>query len=272
MISAKRRSSILLAKYLTRILGYKIPKISFLTVSEEDCSPLQKAFPQSVVRKTGEPRWDRVFGRSKQMSLRAKVLSTSWETQTERPRGILAQVWREDLEIWRELLQELKGSPLWIVPHRVDGPHLEKIIDWLRAEGFSFVQSSTAISDSPTCRLGPSEWVVVDEMGVLAELYRSGDWAYVGGGFGQGVHSTIEPALSGLLVSAGPKKAEKFTEIGELGQQGQLEIVSDRLQLKDWLIKAKSINSETREKFRTLNARHLGATEEILKYLRSVAG
>ena len=65
-------------------------------------------------------------------------------------------------------------------------------------------------------KFGSRPCVLVDEMGFLSELYGAADWAYVGGGFGAGVHSTIEPAIQGIPILIGPVRADHFTEIGQL--------------------------------------------------------
>ena len=52
--------------------------------------------------------------------------------------------------------------------------------------------------------LNESRAVIVDVVGILADLYKYGDIAYVGAGFGAGVHSVIEPAVYGCVVIFGP--------------------------------------------------------------------
>jgi 3-deoxy-D-manno-octulosonic-acid transferase len=61
--------------------------------------------------------------------------------------------------------------------------------------------------------------LLVDSIGLLANLYAFGALAYVGGGFGAGVHSVLEPAAHGVVVSYGPlhlnsPEAKEMTELG----------------------------------------------------------
>ena len=83
----------------------------------------------------------------------------------------------------------------------------------------------------------PAGTLLVDRMGLLARLYRHGDVAYVGGGFGEGIHSLLEPAAWGLPVIFGPRHA-KFAEARaliaagagfEVGNIDQLRTVLQRL-------------------------------------------
>jgi 3-deoxy-D-manno-octulosonic-acid transferase len=59
------------------------------------------------------------------------------------------------------------------------------------------------------------QWLIIDNIGMLNTLYKYGDFAYIGGGFGQGIHNTLEPAAFGLPVIFGPKY-HKFEEAKQL--------------------------------------------------------
>ena len=48
------------------------------------------------------------------------------------------------------------------------------------------------------------EVIIINKVGILADLYKYSDLVYVGGGFGAGVHSVIEPAIYGSIVTYGP--------------------------------------------------------------------
>jgi 3-deoxy-D-manno-octulosonic-acid transferase len=61
--------------------------------------------------------------------------------------------------------------------------------------------------------------LVVDAHGLLSRIYRLADLAYVGGGFGEAVHNTLEPAAYGIPVIFGPNNA-KFLEIQGLKHSG----------------------------------------------------
>jgi 3-deoxy-D-manno-octulosonic-acid transferase len=82
----------------------------------------------------------------------------------------------------------------------------------------------------------------IAEMGLLAELYSVADWVYVGGGFGKGVHNTMEPAIYGVPIAIGPKGQNGFSEIEELKKQKQLTVVRDSVMLDFWL---QNINKHT---------------------------
>jgi 3-deoxy-D-manno-octulosonic-acid transferase len=81
--------------------------------------------------------------------------------------------------------------------------------------------------------------VVVDRLGVLAQLYTAADAAYVGGGFGRrGLHSVLEPAAAGAPVVFGPRH-RSARAAGELLRLGAAREAADaaalRAVLADWL-------------------------------------
>lgn len=110
-----------------------------------------------------------------------------------------------------------------------------------------------------------THFVLVQEMGILAELYSVADAAWVGGGFRSGLHSTIEPALSDLRIGAGALRALKFPEVPELIRLGQLELLQSPSDAGAWLTKImeKPEGSEVLawQKWRTDT--HLGAARRI---------
>ncbi|MBC7775577.1 MAG: hypothetical protein H7246_09070 [Phycisphaerae bacterium] len=80
--------------------------------------------------------------------------------------------------------------------------------------------------------------MVIDNIGLLNTLYRYGTVAYIGGGFGKGIHNTLEPAAFGLPILFGPKY-EKFEEARQFVARGgafavrnaeELSVILEKLQ------------------------------------------
>lgn len=87
---------------------------------------------------------------------------------------------------------------LIFVPHEVDEKTLLKIENKLAKNKIS-AQRFSQMKDKIEANA-----VIVDSVGILADLYKYADLAYIGAGFGAGVHSVIEPAVYGCAVSFGP--------------------------------------------------------------------
>ncbi len=119
-------------------------------------------------------------------------------------RLILGSTWPRDEALWWPILPKLFDDypdlNVVLVPHEPTPARLSEL------------EAACRERSIPTQRLGggssPPDKVrclLVDRVGVLAELYRAGHMAYVGGSFTTGVHSTLEPAAASLPVCFGPR-------------------------------------------------------------------
>ncbi|MGD8413066.1 MAG: glycosyltransferase N-terminal domain-containing protein [Candidatus Latescibacterota bacterium] len=91
-----------------------------------------------------------------------------------------------------------------IAPHEPHENRLTELSSWANSSGFTVARASGGVTP-PHPRV-----VLIDTVGILAESYRMGDAAFVGGGFSTGVHSVIEPAIEGLPVLFGPHHDNSF--------------------------------------------------------------
>jgi 3-deoxy-D-manno-octulosonic-acid transferase len=102
-----------------------------------------------------------------------------------------------------------------IAPHEPTPAHLQALELALDAAGLRHARLAAVETGTPA-----PEVVVVDRVGVLADLYRAGAVAWVGGGFGKdGLHSVVEPAALGLPVLFGPRFGNA-REAGALAAEG----------------------------------------------------
>lgn len=262
IIGAKPRSSILWAKRILKFLAGRIPEIHFFSFDPENREGLLRAFPDSRIRFGSDPRWDRVFQRSEKRHPRVEELAREF-SDLPRPWATLGSAWSTDLFQLPSSGPEAFTGTLWIVPHKVDAKSVSEIEILLRERGWTPVRTGSEDKIRPAGRIA----VLVDEMGFLAELYSEMDWAWVGGGFGSSIHSTIEPAIYGLPLMGGPNGRRKFDEITLLERQGQLKVVNPggSENSVSALMKAFShgVSSDLKSQWRELNCAHQGASRRI---------
>jgi len=112
--------------------------------------------------------------------------------------------------------------------------------------------------------------VIVNEMGVLAYLYRLADVAYVGGGFGDGIHSILEAAVYGVPVIFGPRH-HKFKEAKDLIELGSAQTIETSDDLLGALIHFNDphIKKEVRKQNRNYFQEQAGASQKISRYIES---
>lgn len=148
-----------------------------------------------------------------------------------------------------------------LVPHNVGADHISEIIN--------MVPNYTLFSDLNYHSIS-HRIMIVDKIGILASLYSYADIAVIGGGFGKGIHNTLEPAAFGLPILFGPQY-QKFNEaIKMVGKGGAFEFNSYESLEKKLLELLK--NTEIK-KIGKLNKdfieSQMGGTEKIFNYLKT---
>ena len=131
----------------------------------------------------------------------------------------------------------------------------------------------TLYSEASPDNVPDARVLLIDNVGLLNTLYRYGKIAYIGGGFGKGIHNTLEPAAFGLPVIFGPK-FEKFEEARQFVARGgafpvrsseELAAVLKKLEAPDFYEKAsRAVRGYLEE--------NKGATERILSFLKQIKG
>ena len=121
--------------------------------------------------------------------------------------------WPAEEEMICRYINEQRSNYRWIIaPHQVDRRHIDNIVSMIRRP---VVRYSGLIDGAPD----EAEVLVIDNIGILASVYRYGALAVVGGGFGKGIHNILEPASWGCPVLFGPGH-NKFSEAEELIDRG----------------------------------------------------
>ncbi len=246
VVGARLRRSLQVAKKFCLVWMRKLPELQFLTSNQTDSDELKREFPTARVFLTGEPRWDRVQSRMLQGNAEAQLRVERFK-DFPRPWGVFGSAWTEDFLKWGPTIRKFRGT-LWIVPHRVELVYIAEVEKILAHLAITATRTLGGAADG-ACGVPVSEpaCVLVNEMGFLSELYAHADWAYVGGGFGAGVHSTIEPAIMGIPLSCGPRSVEKFAEISELTRAGQLQILSKKADFLEFIETANASSSVAAE-------------------------
>ena len=101
-------------------------------------------------------------------------------------------------------IMEHEDVRLILVPHELHVQHLQQIFQYFEGR---YVRYSEATPMS----VSMARVLLVDTMGLLSSIYRYGHVAYIGGGFGVGIHNTLEAAVYGMPVVFGPRW-KKFRE------------------------------------------------------------
>ena len=166
----------------------------------------------------GDTRFDRVL----QIKEAAKQLPIVEAFKQDAKVFVAGSSWQPDEEIFIKYFNARRDWKLIIAPHVIGEDHLKQIEKSL--EGRKVVRYSELSENSEYSeRLKDAEVLIIDCFGLLSSIYHYGDVAYVGGGFGVGIHNLLEAAVWDVPVFFGPNN-ERFQEAQALKQSGGFEI------------------------------------------------
>lgn len=165
---------------------------------------------------TGDTRFDRVL----QIKDAARELPVVQSFVGTSSRVFVAgSSWQPDEDIFIRYFNEHRDWKLIIAPHVIGEDHLQQIeqaLDGRRVVRYTQVQQSEPDGGQVVAQ---AEVLIIDCFGLLSSIYRYADVTYVGGGFGVGIHNTVEAAVWGVPVIFGPNN-HKFQEAQKLKSLG----------------------------------------------------
>jgi 3-deoxy-D-manno-octulosonic-acid transferase len=249
LVNAEPRPSLVWVRRALSLFRVDLPKLIFFAIHEDAQERLKQLFPGAELRLAGDPRLERMEERLKTQNSRAQTIKEDLKAWRGSKKLLLVgNAWAVDLEALSPLFSRSDLCVL-VVPHNLEQSNLAVL------QGL--------IHGHPSVRL-------LAEYGVLAELYSFADIAYVGGGFGKGIHSVIEPAAHAIPIVAGSHRAEYFSETVWLRAIGQLQLAEKLNDVAPMIQKLIEGTVPNREMFQLAWKEKLGATEVILERIRSL--
>lgn len=225
----------------------------FSTIFVQDIASMKLLSSIGVtnVMVSGDTRFDRVTDIAKN----AKQLPIIEGFAKDRPVLIAGSTWREDETLLISAFEAQKEYKLIIVPHEPTQANIAGITAKLNCCYACYSQTDQIKAADLDC-------LIIDSIGLLSSIYQYGQVAYIGGGFGNGIHNTLEPAVWGLPVIFGPNY-QRFKEACELiDANGALSINSEN-DLKHAVaqfFQDKSAGEKAAQYVRT----HTGATDIVM--------
>lgn len=220
LISAIFRRSQIFFKPLGAMMRNVLKLFSHIFVQDEDSVKLLSGVGIDNVTVAGDTRFDRVT------DVMNSTVDIPGMSQFNKGRGadlIFGSSWREDEQYYIEWLNNNPTVTFIIAPHEFDDERLKKMRDSINGnvvylsqyeKMFSGDEQSPRSSDPSMIR-----GIIVDSFGKLSSLYRFARVAYIGGGFGVGIHNINEAAVYGMPIVFGPQFS-KFKEARDLVKRG----------------------------------------------------
>ena len=254
-------------KWYGRQYGKVLNCFTHFFVQNEESKSLLAKIGITDVTFVGDTRFDRVLQikeAAKQLPIVEEFISRSEEEGKRKensPVFVAGSSWPPDEEIFIKYFNQHPEWKLIIAPQVIGEDHLRQIEKLL--EGRKVVRY-TAAEKSLTSHLSPLasyDVLIIDCFGLLSSIYRYGDVAYVGGGFGVGIHNLLEAAVWSVPVFFGPNN-QKFQEAQGLKQNGGLEI-TDYESFASQMEDAEYLKAQGEQAGRFVESLS-GATEKVL--------
>ncbi len=227
-------------------------------VQDPDSLELLKGIGVTNATIAGDTRFDRVVEaaeRGTSIPLVEKFLNGAHAI-------ISGSTWPPDEENLLSYINAYNGSYKWIIaPHELGETRIATLL--------SAIQKRSARITAPPDDLSECEVLIIDCIGILSAIYRYGDVAYIGGGFGAGIHNTLEAAVYGVPVIFGPnhKAFREAIALREAGGAFAYSTAEELKELLDTLLNSAEIREAAGSVARDFVLEHKGATEIILNSL-----
>jgi 3-deoxy-D-manno-octulosonic-acid transferase len=210
--------------------------------------------------RTGDTRFDRV----RKIQLASENVPVVEAFKNNQKVFIIGSSWAEDLDVLIPFINENRLKFI-IAPHEIKETAIQDLEKGLKVPSIRYSQATGKSLEDISV-------LIIDNIGMLSKLYRYGEFAYIGGAFGKGLHNILEAASNGIPILFGNKNYEKFQEAVDLINRGGAFAVADFPELKE---KYEMLNVPESfllacEVTRQYVQDNLGATTKIMDYCKPV--
>lgn len=184
-------------------------------VQNEQSKDLLAGIGIKDVTVTGDTRFDRVL----QIKEQSKSLPIVEKFVGGNKVFVAGSSWQPDEDIFIPFFNDHPDWKLIIAPHVIGEDHLAQILSKLQRKTVRYTRTTPEEAQTADC-------LIIDCFGLLSSVYRYGHVAYVGGGFGVGIHNVLEAAVWNMPVIFGPNNAHFQEAQGLKRQEGGFEIAN----------------------------------------------
>jgi len=188
---------------------------SHFFVQDEKSVELLGSIGIKNVTKAGDTRFDRVA----EIASSGKSIPVVEKFKGNQILVVAGSTWKPDEELLVQYIHSHPEVKFIIAPHETKTANVERLINLLKSQVICYTEATeTTVVNKQV--------MIVNTIGVLSSIYKYADLAYIGGGFGVGIHNTLEAAIFGMPIVFGPN-FRKFNEANVLVKLGVAFPVAD---------------------------------------------
>ena len=241
------------------LLANSILKFDYILVQNEESKQIIQSLGHNNIYLCGDTRFDRAYDTMNQ----DESIEFIEEFKGNKLCLVAGSIWEEDEKILVNYINTCEQDLKFIlVPHEINKQKISKLRDSMSQPSKLYSEFSKKGNDSNV--------LIIDNVGILARLYKYADMAYIGGGMGtSGLHNTLEPAIYGVPIIIG-KNYSKFSEAKQMIELGGMFSIKNDQEFKD-RIDYLSENKLAANEIGLINSNFVldnkGATNKIMNYL-----
>ena len=214
LISGIFRKSQYFFKWYGTWFSDKLQDFNHLFVQDNESMNLLKSIKINQSSVSGDTRFDRVLdiaSKPKDVELVEKFTKDKFSI-------IAGSTWPKDEEVLLKYIEQDKEAVLVLAPHDIDSQHISAILKTSKGNGVLYSNG----------HFDKERVLIINQIGLLSSIYRYGSVAYIGGGFGNGIHNTLEAAVYGKALVFGPNY-ERFREARDMiEKKGAMSISNEK--------------------------------------------
>ncbi len=251
-----RRNSIFFRSYGS-IWRQALDCFEQIFVQNEESKELLHEIGFDNVVVAGDTRFDRVA----EIARNVKKVPIVERFKGDSPLFVAGSTWGPDEEILQTLINDNPQIKFVVAPHEMENSRIEKIITQTKGGAVRYTCCNEESDFSKT------QVLILDTIGILSSVYGYATWSYIGGGFGVGIHNTLEAATFGLPIAFGPNY-QKFKEARDMVALGAATKVESAEDLLAWFTPLRDDESALQRAgsvAKSYTQRNQGATSLIMK-------
>ncbi len=234
-------------------------------VQNENSKKLLNGIGFDNITISGDTRFDRVF----EITRQDNSLDFIERFIGDKLVLVAGSTWEKDEALLVSYINNHAGEneKFIIAPHTIDPNQINKLQERIFTKSLLY-------SDKLNAEYADVQVLIVDSIGILTKVYSYANIAYVGGGFGVGIHNILEPATFGVPILIGPNY-KKFKEAVDLIEEGACIVVRDNVQLQGELsplVRDRKFREGKGHKAENYIKKNVGATPIIIDYLHKILG
>ena len=223
----------------------QLNNVSHFFVQDKNSKELLQNIGFTNCTVAGDTRFDSVIANT-QNSVSIPLIEEFTKNKTT---IICGSTWTQDEALLAKYIKVNPNYNYIIAPHEI-----------LQISALQKQTNALLFSKADNTNINNCNVLIIDSIGILSNIYKYGDLAYIGGGFGSGIHNILEAATFGLPLVFGPNY-QKFKEANELIELGGAKSISNYSELEMTISSFTNFNKSIAKNYIKSNA---GATEIII--------